>query len=348
MNKEEITAKIRENRGPDSTYEPRDTHALTIIGATGPDNSGRYTFTIKNSWGSNSLADTITITTSNNIFQEVFDPDDLTDGQTYALFSGISFDVKFTPINSTFKKNCEYCPKCCENKVYSDTYGEKYCTDRGYDTIRFSLGGELTAENFCDCVCDNPKEKYDPVLETCVCDPDKSGQCEGVADPLSLKTYNENCECVCQPDNATAYCASKGNKVFDEETCSCIDYGAWCTIYKACDDDYYTSGCTEGTINDWAQADNDNTAESFNAGKTCAEISCVIDPSPTCTLSNTPTRTPTQTRTPTRTPTSTSTRTATPTPTSTSTSTATATPTPDPTPTSSYNILGGQWYTTIP
>jgi hypothetical protein len=311
-------------------------HQVTITGATGPDQLGRYTFDISNTWGdtSASLVSITTLLDSTGSPQEIINQvwEEATDG--YSAINGITFDVNFMFTPSTgFNKNCEYCEKFCYDNEYEEANGQVYCLDQEYDGVRTvvgdSLGVPLSVENFCDCVCDHPKKTYDADLQTCICDPNLAGPCEGVDNPLSLKLYNDSCDCVCQPENATQYCANQEGRVFDSETCSCVvAYGAWCTIYEACDDNFYITGCDEGTLEDWTIANSSDTAQNFNIGKTCAEISCIIDPSPTCTLSNTPT------------PTNTST--STPAPTSTSTST------PNPTPTSSYNTLGGQWYTMIP
>lgn len=365
MSEQVLTNHIREIDNPNYTFGGK--HQVTIVGATGPDQLGRYTFTIANTWGNN--ANNISITTllnSSGNSREIIEQMDPDYRNTYPP---ISFDVTFTPNNAPFDPDCEYCEKFCLDGEYDETNGQTYCLEQGYDGIRIVVGGSLgiplSTENFCDCVCSDPKKKYDSSLEACVCDPDIV-PCESVTDFDSLKFYNDNCDCICDPTNATEYCANRGGKIFDSVQCKCVENsGAWCSGYVAdCNGNFYVTGCTEGTLQEWISADSANTAQGYNIGKTCAEITCNIDPSPTCTITNTLTPTPTptttatttSTKTPTPTTTSTSTATATPTPTSTSTSTATATPaptststsTPNPTPTSSYNILGGQWYTTIP
>jgi hypothetical protein len=365
MSQETLTNNIRQFN---PAYEPGNTHLVTITGASGPDQLGRYTFSISNTWGDD--VSNVSITT---LLDGDGDPvpiiEQVNPRYNYSPLTGISFDITFTENNAPFNPNCEYCEKFCLDGEYDETNGQTYCLEQGYDGIRIVVGGSLgiplSTENFCDCVCSDPKKKYDSSLEACVCDPDIV-PCESVTDFDSLKFYNDNCDCICDPTNATEYCANRGGKIFDSVQCKCVENsGAWCSGYVAdCNGNFYVTGCTEGTLQEWISADSANTAQGYNIGKTCAEITCNIDPSPTCTITNTLTPTPTptttatttSTKTPTPTTTSTSTATATPTPTSTSTSTATATPaptststsTPNPTPTSSYNILGGQWYTTIP
>ena len=316
------------------------THQVTVVGATGPDSIGRYSFTISNTWGDSSAA-SVTITTLLNndgiaipLVQQI-DPTSPNDPT-----NGISFDVKFTSAsNSSFDLDCEYCEKFCFSNDYDSIHGQITCSQLGYDGIRtevgYDLGVPLSAENFCDCVCSDPKKKYDPDLQSCECDPDNNPPCEGVSNLDSLKSYDNDCDCVCDPpNNVTEYCANRGGKIFDSTECKCVEnHGAWCSGYISdCNDNFYITGCSEGTLENWISADTANTAQAFNLGKTCSNITCQIDPSPTCTLTNTVT--------PTRTPTSTSTATATPTPTSTST--------PPPTPTRSYTTPSGQWYVTIP
>jgi|LakMenE18May11ns_1017448.scaffolds.fasta_scaffold9952987_2 hypothetical protein len=351
MNQETLTNNIRQFN---PAYEPGNTHLVTITGASGPDQLGRYTFSISNTWGDD--VSNVSITT---LLDGDGDPvpiiEQVNPRYNYSPLTGISFDITFTENNAPFNPSCEYCDKFCFAGDYDEANGQIYCLDRGYDGIRTVAGGNLgvalSAENFCDCVCSNPKKRYDTALQSCECDPDINPPCEGLSNFDSLKSYNDNCDCVCDPPtNVTEYCANRGGKLFDSTECKCVEnHGAWCSGYVSeCNDNFYVTGCSEGTLENWISADTSDTAQGFNLGKTCADIQCSIDPSPTCTITNTPTSTPTKTptATPTNTSTVTATSTATPTPTVSVSSTPNATATP--TPTSSYNTLGGQWYTMLP
>lgn len=343
MSQEVLTNNIHQYS---PSYNPGGTHQVTITGAEGPDQLGRYTFTITNTWG-NGSAHSVLITTlldSNGNPKQILDQ--VAPGFTLPLV-GITFSVTFTKNNAPFDIDCEYCDKFCFAGDYDEANGQIYCLDRGYDGIRTVVGNNLAGsieDTFCDCVCSDPKKKYDPDLQSCECDPDTNPSCEGVSNLDSLKSYDDNCDCVCDPPtNVTEYCANRGGKIFDSTECKCVEnHGAWCTGYFACNDVFFTTGCSEGTLQDWTSADASDTAQGFNIGKTCAEIQCDIDPSPTCTLTSTPTVTPTPSKTPTQTPTRTITPTRTPTksltpsrtatssltPTKTLTPTVTTTPTP--------------------
>jgi hypothetical protein len=330
MSQTALTNNIRQY---DPSYSPTSTHQVTIVGADGPDQFGRYTFTIANTWG-NGVTNSVSVTTlldSNGDPQEIIQQTNPDYGSS--PLNGITFSVTFTKNNVPFDIDCEYCDKFCFAGDYDEAHGQTYCLDRGYDGIRTVVGNNLPgpiADTFCDCVCSDPKKKYDSALQSCECDPDTNPPCEGVSNLDSLKSYNDNCDCVCDPPtNVTEYCANRGGKIFDSTECKCVEnHGAWCTGYFACNDVFFTTGCDEGTLQDWTSADASDTAQGFNIGKTCAEIQCNIDPSPTCTLTSTPTVTPTQTRTPTRTTTSTRTPTRSLTPSKTPTSTITPTKTP--------------------
>ncbi len=329
MSQEVLTNNIRQYS---PSYNPGGTHQVTITGAEGPDQFGRYTFTITNTWG-NGSSHSVPITTlldSNGNPKQILDQ--VAPGFTFPL-AGITFSVTFTKNNVPFDIDCEYCDKFCFAGNYDEANGQIYCLDRGYDGIRTVVGNNLPGpieDTFCDCVCSDPKKKYDSALQSCECDPDTNPPCEGVSNLDSLKSYDDNCDCICDPPtNVTEYCANRGGKIFDSTECKCVEnHGAWCTGYFACDEVFFITGCSEGTLQDWTSADASDTAQGFNIGKTCAEIQCDIDPSPTCTLTSTPTVTPTLSRTPTRTTTSTRTPTKSLTPSKTPTSTITPTKTP--------------------
>jgi hypothetical protein len=314
-------------------YSPGETHQVTIVEASGPDQFGRYTFTINNTWG-DGATHSVSVTTlldSNGVPQQILTQ--MFPEYNRSPLLGVSFDVIFTKNNTSFDINCEYCDKFCFAGDYDEAHGQIYCLDRGYDGIRTVAGGNLgvalSEDNFCDCVCSDPKKKYNSDLQSCECDPDIT-PCESVTNFDSLKSYNDDCDCVCDPpNNVTEYCANRGGKIFDSTECKCVpNHGAWCSGYISCGSHFYVTGCNEGTLQDWISADTANTAQGFNIGKTCADIQCNIDPSPTCTLTSTPTVTPTSSNTPTHTPTGTVTPTRTPTKSLTPSRTATSSPTP--------------------
>ena len=335
MDQQALTNNIRQFN---PAYSPGTTHQVTIVGASGPDQFGRYTFTINNTWG-NGATHSVSVTTlldSNGDPQPILNQ--INPGYSSDPLNGISFDVIFTKNNAPFDINCEYCDKFCFAGNYDEANGQTYCLDRGYDGIRTVVGNNLPgpiADTFCDCVCSDPKKKYNSDLQSCECDPDINPPCEGESNFDSLKVYNSNCDCVCDPpSNVTEYCANRGGKIFDSTQCKCVtNHGAWCSGYIACGSHFYVTGCNEGTLQDWISADAANTAQGFNIGKTCADIQCNIDPSPTCTITSTPTVTPTRSSTPTHTPTRTITPTRTPTKSLTPSKTATSSPTPTITPT---------------
>lgn len=253
-------------------------HSLTITGATGPDSSGNYTFIISNSWKNTPFL-TITSPQNGSIFLTV----DKNWSKNY--WNGITFDVIFTPNNNPPTIDCTYCFKYCDSTgEYSINNGRVFCQNIGFNTIRSARGQPFTVENFCDCVCnsDNPKVKPKPGSGGCICDPVLSGPCEGVSDFDSLRLYNDDCDCVCDPTYAETYCANR-NKVFDSELCKCVqDVGAWCTGVIACDGLFYIDGCTEGPKTDWNIGNAAGTVQNYERFKNCSDITCEIQTPPEC------------------------------------------------------------------
>lgn len=68
------------------------------------------------------------------------------------------------------------------------------------------------------------------------------------------------------------------------ETPSCC--GAWCTGELACDGKFYVTGCASGSLSDWQSDNAQNKAQSFQDGKKCSEISCVVETLPDCSSSS--------------------------------------------------------------
>lgn len=71
-------------------------------------------------------------------------------------------------------------------------------------------------------------------------------------------------------------------------------YGAWCTgLFHPCDSLWYTTGCSEGSLDSWMESNDSKTVQSFSEGSSCANLGCNIETTPVCTPTPTPPPTPT-------------------------------------------------------
>lgn len=206
-------------------------HQVSLIGCSGPDSNGCYTFTIQNSWGNsfpNSSNPNIDIST---FTYESCDPDNFlqqlirqqqdrptipsagvpTGGRIiyYAPWDNCAFGVKecYMPYSTLDDKECNLCPLVCTpSGLVSTTYANNMCENRGFDGFNRDYSAiESPGYKDCECICDEPrvfvpfsspgegeKEGY------CVCPESKRIECDIIADlnPFELWVMDPNtCEC---------------------------------------------------------------------------------------------------------------------------------------------------------
>jgi hypothetical protein len=228
-------------------------------------------------------------------------------------------------------KNPETCACECP-------YGIKEsCENRGYKYIepRLSAGGTFRG---CGCDCSSeqgkiaqqkcpaetvpvpgqsPKPRWNSA--TCECDCSDKPQCTS---PKVRNSLTCSCECPLAIEQGVPWFLVKcpnSNEDLNSETCQCEPkkYGAWCSG-QLCPPKgqsgsrFYITGCEEGTFTSWRLQNANDTAQSFQEGKVCKEISCDIESlPPQCTTTTTTTTTVAPTTTTTVAPTTTTTTTTT-------------------------------------